>query len=59
MFHSSYEIPHIVSCLPPTQNYEIAVIPFEHVCSICVYLSFSDVKDAVYVVIPSNLFEKD
>ena len=59
MFCSSYQIPHIIPCLPPTRNPEIVVIPFERICSLCVYMSFSDITDTVYVVIPSNLFEKD
>ena len=59
MFHSSYKIPHIISCLPPIENHEIAIIPFEHIHSLCVYMSYSDVKDTVYLVVPSILFEKD
>jgi len=59
MFNSSNHIPHIISCLPPTQDHEIVAIPIEHIYSQCIYLSFNDIKDTVFVVIPANLLEKD
>ena len=35
------------------------IIPVEHICSPCIYMSFSDVDNTMYVDTPANLLEKD
>lgn len=51
-------IPHNISCYPPTPDSETVPTPVEHICSVCIYLSFSDVDNTMYVTISANLLEK-
>ena len=51
-------VHHIVTCLPPSENSDVIVIPLEHIRTPCVLMSFDDVKDYIYVAALVNLTEK-
>ena len=52
------KVPHIESCFPPL-NLDLLVIEVTDICSPCIYMSFSDITDKVYVSVLANLLEKD
>jgi len=38
---------------------EVVVITADNICSLCVYMSFEDIENKVFVAILANLLEKD
>ena len=58
-------VPHIVACLPPSQNPDdLIAIPLEHICAEhicapCVLISFDDSKDHIHVAALVYLTEKE
>ena len=51
-------IPHIESCIPPC-NSDLVVLRVNDIYGPCVYMSFSDITDKIYVSVLTNLLEKD
>ena len=50
------KVPHILVC---TQHYQLSVISIDNIICPCIYLSFSDTENFVYVVMLVNMLEKD
>ena len=48
--------PHILAC---TQHDQLSVISINNIVCPCIYLSFSDVENFIYVVMLVNMLEKD
>ena len=51
-------IPHIETCIPPL-DVDLAAIELNDICSPCIYMSFTDTSDKVYVSVLANVLEKD
>jgi len=51
-------IPHVHSFNPPS-DVDILAIKSTDICSPCVFMSFSDVTDKIYISVLANLLEKD
>jgi len=52
-------IPHIGTFFPPSNASELVVVTVDKICSLCVYMSFKDVENKVFVAVLANLLEKD
>ena len=57
--HPYWEVPHIGVCAPPSPSCPTIAIPIGSIRSPCVCISFSDVKECIYLAIIVNLYEKD
>ena len=57
--HPGWKIPHIAVCVPPSSSCPTIAIPLDHICSPCVFISFGEVKECVYLAVIVNLLEKD
>ena len=56
--HSQWEVPHIGVCVPPSSSCPTTLIPISCIRSSCVCISFSDVKECIYLAIIVNLYKK-
>ena len=52
------KISHVESCLPPS-NLDLLAVRVVDICSPCIYMSFSDITDKIYVSVLVNLLAKD
>ena len=57
--HPKWEVPYIGVCVPPSLSCPTMFNPLSCVQSSCVCISFSDVKECIYLAIIVNLYEKD
>ena len=57
--HPHWEVPHIGVCVPPSSSCPTIAIPLSCVRSSCVCISFSDIKECIYLAIIVNRYEKD
>ena len=52
-------IPHVMSFVPPSDESELVTVTVDSICSPCVYMSFEDVSNKIYLAILANLLEND
>lgn len=56
---SSTTISHILKCPVPSETSDTVAININNICSPCVFMSFTDVADTIYIAVLPNLLEKD
>ena len=56
--HPGWKIPHIAVCVLPSSSCPTIAILLDLICSPCVFISFDEVKECVYLAVIVNLLEK-
>ena len=51
-------ISHIGTCIPPS-DVDLIALEVHDICSPCVYMSFTDIANKIYVSVLANVLEKD
>ena len=49
---------HIGTCIPPS-DVDLIALEVHDICSPCVYMSFTDIANKIYVSVLANVLEKD